>query len=328
MQAVWIALSRVGVLIALLLGSTPVAASPTPPAGPAGAAQTGSAPAPSASAPADPPWLGVGIRDGVRGVHITEVIDDTPAYDAGIMPGDEVLSVAGTRVITVQALKTAVTGRQIAETVTVEVWRAGRVESLSVLLASKLSDSEILYRRLVGRSAPDLALPVIEPVSSLTSRSRVSSKFGSRTTATRVGRSRLGGQVSGLSGAAIEGLRGDVLVVYFFETSCRDCNSLHRPLSRLADSRRRDGLRVVAVSRQSNETLRRWAEHLSPSFTILRDSYGEVARSYRVEQLPALVVIDRRGDIVYAGTGGDDNLEHAVFAAERALVSERHGWAR
>ena len=335
MMAVRTALTGAAVLTALILGPARAAASPpqtahtTGTAGSASATPASGAATPSALLPPDPPWLGVGIQDGLRGVHINEVIDGTPADDAGIQPGDEVLSVAGVRVMTVQALKTTLTGHQVAETVTVEVWRRGRVESLPVVLAGKLSDSEILYRRLVGRSAPDFALPGVDSIARLSPRSRVRSRFGSR-----FGNSRITGPISASSedhstvDGEIAGLGGDVMVIYFFETDCRDCNTLHRPLSRLADARRRDGCRVVAVSRQSDEALQHWTREFSPSFPVLRDSYGEMGRSFRIEQLPALVVIDRRGTVVYAGTGGEDNLEHAIFATERALVSERHGWAR
>lgn len=246
------------------------------------------------AAPDGSPWLGVAISDGIHGVRVDEVIPDTPADEAGVLPGDEISAVAGTPVSTFVELQAVVTSRKVAEKIEITIWRDGRMVRVPVLLGPKMNPGEILYRRLVDRPAPYFDVPVV---------------WGSES-------------------GRFEHLRGRVVLIHFFATGCKDCEASHGALSRLVDERGRDGLAVLAVSREASDALRAWARNLMPSFTVLHDLYGEVLRGFRVEALPAIVVINRDGDVCYAGIGGKENLEHAIFAAERALRSSRSYWAR
>lgn len=241
--------------------------------------------APASASPDGPPWLGVAISDGLRGVRVDEVIADTPADEAGVVPGDEIVSVADTRVSNFAELQRAVTRRRVGENIELALWRQSRIVRVPVLLGPRMSQGEILYRRLVNTPAPYFDAPV----------------------------------VWGSDSGRFEHLRGRVVLIDFFATACRDCEGSYRMLSRLVDKRGRDGLAVLAVSREASQTLRAWARNLVPSFTVVHDIYGELFRMFRIESVPAVVVIDRKGDICYAGMGGKDNLEHAIFAAERAL---------
>jgi peroxiredoxin len=248
----------------------------------------------ASAAPEGPPWLGVAIADGIHGVRVDEVIPDTPADEAGVLPGDEISAVAGTPVATVVELQAVVTSRRVAESIELILWREGRMMRLPVLLAPKMSPSEILYRRLVNKPAPYFDVPA------------------------------LWGSDSG----RFEHLRGRVIVVEFFALACKECEDSYAALSRLMDERGRDGLAVLAVSREAGDALRAFSRRLVPSFTVLHDLYGEMFRAFRVEGLPAIVVINRDGEVCYAGIGGKENLEHAIFAAERALRGSRSYWAR
>jgi peroxiredoxin len=244
-------------------------------------------PAIASASPEGPPWLGVAISDGTRGVRVDEVIPDTPADEAGVMPGDEISVVAGTPVRTFVELQAAVTSQRVAQSIEITLWREGRRVRLPVLLAPKMSPGEILYRRLVNRSAPPFEVPAV---------------WGSES-------------------GRLAHLRGRVILIQFFATACKECEDAHGALSRLVDERGRDGLAVLAVSREASDALRAWSHSLVPSFTVLHDLYSEMFRAFRVDGLPAIVVIDREGDVCYAGIGGKENLEHAIFAAERALRS-------
>jgi peroxiredoxin len=233
--------------------------------------------------------LGVAISDGVHGVRVDEVIPDTPADEAGVLPGDEISVVAGTPVTTFVELQAVVTSRRVAERIELVLWREGRVMRLPVLLAPKMSPGEILYRRLVNRPAPYFDVPAI---------------WGS-------------------DSGGLEHLRGRVILIQFFALACKECEDSHAALSRLIDEHGRSGLAVLAVSREPGDALRAWAQNLVPSFTVLHDLWGEMFRGFRVEGVPAIVVMNRDGEVCYAGMGGKENLDHAMFAAERALRSSR-----
>lgn len=239
--------------------------------------------------PGRTPWLGVAISDGIYGVRVDEVIADTPAQDAGVVPGDEIMTVAGTRVNTSSELQTAVATHQVDQVIMLHVWRSGRVLQMAARLGPRLSAGEVLHRRLIDRPAPFFDVPA----------------------------------VWGTDSGRLEHLRGQVVIIEFFATECKECLDVHGRLSRLVDARAREGLVVLAVSRESRSALDTWSRQVAPSFTVLHDLYGEVFRSYRVDQLPAIVVINREGDVCYAGIGDMDIFEQARFAAGRALQSGR-----
>lgn len=239
---------------------------------------------------AEPPWLGVGIVRGLHGgVRISEIIDDTPAAHAGLDTGDEILAVGSEPVTAPNELITAVGKHRIGEGVDLRVWRDGRILDTRVMLMGKPSEEEILHRRLVGKLAPFFDLPI--------------------------------GHDERLSKLAE--LRGHVVVLAFAATQCGVCARLHRRLSRFADQHASDGLRVLAIMRDARETLDAWERSLEPSFDVFHDRGGTVAEGYRVAELPALVVVDRDGTVVYAGIEVDDDFDAALLAAERALGLRR-----
>lgn len=233
------------------------------------------------------PWLGVGIMPGTSGVLIREVIRDTPADEAGLKKGDEILTVAGTRVATPSDLKAVVGKHRIGQQVTLSVWRDGELQTMSAAVGARMSPDEILYRRLVGEEAPAFEMEVL-----------------------------YGGD-SDSSGE----LGQPVVILQFFSLSCRDCVEQHRALSRLAERHSSKDLTIVAIGIDPCHTLDKWASRNQPSFTVACDESRKIFPRYDIEMAsePSLVVIDRTGHIIYAGVGGAANTERATEAAEREI---------
>lgn len=251
----------------------------------ASVAHTGSAYG-TPSALDDTPWLGVAIMAGTGGVLIREVIRDTPADEAGLRAGDEILTIAGTRVMTPADLKTVVGKHQIGAQVQLTVWRDGELVKMSAAIGARMNADEILYRRLVGERAPEFDLEVLY------------------------------GPDSGSYGE----LARRVIILQFFSLHCDDCQTQHRALSRLADQHPKSELTILAIGTEPRQVLDAWAQRSQPSFNVACDTDRLTFRDYRIEGgMPALVVIDRSGTIAYAGVGGAANLERASLIAERAL---------
>ncbi len=84
----------------------------------------------------NPAFLGIGLaQDG--GATVQGVYDDTPAAEAGIVAGDTITSIDGTRVSTGSALSKAIAGYQPGDRVQV-TWtgRSGQTQSATVTLAT------------------------------------------------------------------------------------------------------------------------------------------------------------------------------------------------
>jgi peroxiredoxin len=236
-----------------------------------------------------PPWLGVGIADGQRGVRVTEVIDGTPAARAGILVGDEIARIDGRPLATTDDLFTRLQGRKSGDELALEVARGVRRLRIRATLAPRLEDGEILERRLLDKPAPGFDLPV----------------------------------ASGSGTGDLARLAGKVVVIEFMATWCGACKTTYRTLGELEGRRRSDGLVVLGISDESEAALRALAAQERISFAVLRDVGAGTRATYRVSDLPTILVIDRAGVIRYAGIGGGLPVDHAVFAAERALGDGR-----
>jgi peroxiredoxin len=232
-----------------------------------------------------PPWLGIGIEDGQRGVRITEVIEGTPAQHAGLAVGDEIVRLDGRALSTSDDLLTRLHGRANGAEVSIEVARGARRLRVRARLAPRLDEAEILERRLLDKPAPRFDLP----------------------------------RASGAGAGDLDRLAGKVVVIEFLATWCGACKSTYRALADLETRRRGDGLVVLGIGDESEAALRALASAERLPFAVLRDVGGSARRAFRVTDLPTIVVIDRAGVVRFAGVGAGLPVDHAVFAAERAL---------
>ena len=107
------------------------------------------------------------------------------------------------------------------------------------------------------------------------------------------------------------------VLIEFWATWCPNCKELEEPL-RIAHQKY--GARVkfigVAVSiNQSPERIRRYVERHEPPLEILFDRSGATTGAYKAPATSYVVVVDRRGKIVYTGLGGDQDLDAAIRKA-------------
>jgi peroxiredoxin len=107
-------------------------------------------------------------------------------------------------------------------------------------------------------------------------------------------------------------MRGNVVLVNFWATSCVVCV---REMPRLADIHRRyhaQGLETVAVAMSYDPPnyVVRFAEQNGLPFRVALDPVGEVAKRFgNVRLTPTTVVIDRRGRVVKKIVGAPDFAE-------------------
>ncbi|MBC7231648.1 MAG: PDZ domain-containing protein [Chloroflexi bacterium] len=95
---------------------------------------------PQPTPPESLPWKPV-----VNGALITRVVDDSPADEAGIKPGDVIIAVDGKRVTEENALDQIIRGYRPGDKVEITLWRGARERSLKVKLGSRPEDPGIPY---------------------------------------------------------------------------------------------------------------------------------------------------------------------------------------
>jgi thiol-disulfide isomerase/thioredoxin len=126
--------------------------------------------------------------------------------------------------------------------------------------------------------------------------------------------------VETLDGAAVDlaSFIGDKpVLIEFWATWCPQCKALEPQLTAAA-KQHGDRVRFVAVAVSANQTparVKAYAERYELPMTFVFDRKGNATGAYEVFATSAIYVIDAKGNIVYAGQGGDQDIEAALGKA-------------
>jgi cytochrome c biogenesis protein CcmG/thiol:disulfide interchange protein DsbE len=111
-------------------------------------------------------------------------------------------------------------------------------------------------------------------------------------------------------------LRGHVVLLDFWATWCVPCKESLPFYQYLAEARRGSGLRVVAVSVDSDRSeVSRFVTKHQLTFDVLLDAEGSLAARFDLPTMPTLFLLDREGKVVW---------QHAGFKArDKTTIEER-----
>ena len=227
------------------------------------------------------PWLGIGIEKGKKGVLVKGVMPNTPAEEAGVLTGDEILSIDKNPVTDPKALIAMIQSAGIGQTVTVEILRGSQKITKQLKLVMRPDELKIIRDKFVGKAAPKFNLDVVH------------------------------GQQPG----SIDKLKGKVVVLEFWATWCPACRATHPRLSEFAGAN--PGISVLAVSDEETAVLQAYARKLNPKFTILRDPDGKIQGDWMASAIPMTAVIDKSGNVTSITVGAGESLEEALTEAAK-----------
>lgn len=107
---------------------------------------------------------------------------------------------------------------------------------------------------------------------------------------------------------ALSDLRGKMVLLNFFFTTCGPCNAEFPHLVEAYEKFKDKGLEIIAVNGigESKDAILTWAQGHGASFPIaLNKSPSDLVAKFQVRAYPTNVVFDREGKVVYRGEGFD-----------------------
>jgi peroxiredoxin len=162
---------------------------------------------------------------------------------------------------------------------------AGSLAALAVTLALPAAAAEY---RLTGQAAPDFAL-----------------------------------RSAGGPNFRLSEHRGEVVLLAFFGSRCDLCVDQLAVLSRMVTTYKSAGLAALAVNVDDDQAkAAQFIAAHTASFPMLLDPEKSVARNYRVDNLPMLLLVDRGGAIRYAYRDYHKGDEARYLAQTRQLLDE------
>ena len=112
-------------------------------------------------------------------------------------------------------------------------------------------------------------------------------------------------------------VKGGPAVIEFWATWCENCEHLLPAMQRAA-AKYGDKVKFVAVAVSVNQSPKRVqlhvAKHQVPGIQLF-DTKGDAAGKWDVPATSHVVVLDKRGKVVYTGVGGDQDIEAAIRRA-------------
>jgi peroxiredoxin len=131
--------------------------------------------------------------------------------------------------------------------------------------------------------------------------------------------------LKGTSGAnfRLSEYRGDVVALAFWGSRCGTCGEQLGALSRMVNTYQSAGLTVLAVNVDDNQgAAAAFAAAHPVAFPVLLDPTKGVAKAYRVDNLPMLLLIDRGGAIRYVHRNYRSGSDAQYLDQIRVLLDE------
>lgn len=231
-------------------------------------------------------FLGVRLDTTADGrVRLVSVLPGSPAAAAGLTRGDCITEVGGQSVSTTDDVISRVQALRAGERLQLVVLRSGQRQIVPVSLDAAPAPGQVLTR-FVGTPAPTWNLPTLDG-----------------------------------SSINLAGLRGRVVLVYFWSVWCGACRMATPVIEAWGQSLRDRGLSVVAISNDPIDELRAASSSTGFSFPLVHDLDAKVGSEYWISAVPTLFVIDRSGNIAQVMEGWDPAGARSTQAVIERLLA-------
>jgi thiol-disulfide isomerase/thioredoxin len=252
------------------------------------------------------PWLGIALESGKKGAAVKQVVPGSPAEDAGLRDGDQVIAVGDTKTRTPDDLQKTIRALQISDRVTLHVVRGDDTIELEATLRGMPDHKTMIRQVLVDRPAPELALDRIKATGTVSSAD----------------------------------FEDKVVVLAFFATWCKYCPRVYPKLAAL-QAKHGDKVVVLGIAGDDLKTLENYLDpdyepkvtkdkderiiarephYGALGFTALHDPFDKTKSAYWASTLPTMVVIDGEGFVREVQIGADTRTVASVVSRVNDLV--------
>jgi thiol-disulfide isomerase/thioredoxin len=118
----------------------------------------------------------------------------------------------------------------------------------------------------------------------------------------------------------LEGLKGKVVILDFWNTTCGPCRKLMPHLADLYTKHKAEGLVVIGVTEDEKGDLEAFLKDNPVTYPIAMDALkggtGQTFDAYQIGSIPTVRLIARNGSLAWKGPG--DELTNAMVLAELA----------
>jgi thiol-disulfide isomerase/thioredoxin len=227
-----------------------------------------------------PAWLGIEFEPSSPRVKLA--IAGAPGSKAGIVAGDELLSVDGHSVASAEDVRAKIAPHRAGEHIPVVVKRGDSTTNLTIALEEKPDEEQLQHAQLVGKHAPEFDLPAMD---------------GSR--------------------VAMAAFAGHVVVLDFWATWCGPCEAELPELVEAAA--KHPDARFVSISDEDEAAIRAYMKTHHFTYPVARDDGDRVNGAYFITALPTIVIVDKTGVVreVTNGFAGGTHLDTSIKRLER-----------
>lgn len=111
-------------------------------------------------------------------------------------------------------------------------------------------------------------------------------------------------------------LKGNVVLLEFWIKNCGYCITSVPKLNTLIEKYKDQGLQIVGINRHdTKEDMDFFYRKHQPRFKTVNDNNGKVTVEYGVDAFPTIVLIDKQGTVLFAGSFDDQQIEELIRTA-------------
>ena len=117
--------------------------------------------------------------------------------------------------------------------------------------------------------------------------------------------------------------RGQIIFISFWADWCGTCKEQLKELEKIFLQQQEKGFQVWGISLDTDfDEAAFHARTMGLTFPILHDSEHKISKSYRIDDLPSVVLVDRDGMIRYVNETFNSNLANEYKSQVQKLVNE------